>query len=272
MKSSLDVQREREQEYWNGVRQRQAGKLLSVDSVRANELRPCYEGEGDLYSENRALFHQIILGDGGWEGRHVLDYCSGLGNWSIYYGLTGAAKVTGFDMAAKGIEAANEHAARQGLQDKVRLVVADATDLPFADGEFDIVIGHGVIHHTIKYPGIFENLYRVMKPGTKAYFHENLADFPLWRLWWWWKGEVPEGDVPIFSNEVREKARMFSKVEIIGDSFVHSIKTVVYKKGMSDLRRRVLRASHRTDDWLFARMPWLRDWGSMSVIILTKAP
>ena len=173
-------------------------------------------------------------------------------------------------MAVNGIEAGKQHVAKQNLSKTVDLVVADATDLSFPDNEFDIVIGHGVIHHTIKYPGIFENLHRVMKPGSKAYFQENLADFPLWRLWWWWKGEVPDGDVPVFSKEVAEKAAMFSEVEIIGDTLFHSIKTIVYKPNMGVLRKSILKCTHKLDAALFSLFPGLRKWGSMSVIVLTK--
>ena len=271
MSSDVDTQRRNEQDYWNSARQQKSVELLQVEEVQANQLQPCYRGSGDLYSENRALFHQIIHENGGWQGLNTLDYCCGLGNWAVYFGLTGAENVTGFDMGSTGIELGKDHVRRQRLEDKVQLLVADATDLPFGDGEFDIVIGHGVIHHTIKYPGIFENLHRVMKPGSKAYFQENLADFPLWRLWWKVKGEVPDGDVPIFSAEVREKAHMFSEVEIIGDSFIHAIKTLVYKKNMSVWRKNLLRCSHKADEILFRLFPALRKWGSMSVIVLTKA-
>lgn len=270
MISDLEAQRRNEREFWNSARQEQAGKMLQVEEVQARELQPCYRGTGDLYSENRELFHKILHEQGGWCGKKTLDYCCGLGNWAVYFGLTGAREVVGFDMAVQGIELGMEHVRKQGLAGKVRLVVADATNLPFDDGEFEIVIGHGVIHHTIKYPGIFEHLHRVMKPGTKAYFLENLADFPLWKLWWRWKGEVPDGDVPIFSAEVREKAHMFSEVEIIGDSFLHAIKTVVYKENMGSARRLILRCSHAADKFLFRLFPGFRRWGSMSVIILTK--
>ncbi len=270
LSADLDRQRINEQAYWNAYRPRQAGNLLDAARYRDEQLTPCYAGTGDLYSENRQLFHQIIADDGGWAGKAVCDYCCGLGNWAVYYGLTGARSVTGFDMSARGIELGRDHVARQNLTDKVRLEIADATKLPFADGAFEIVIGHGVIHHTIKYPGIFENLHRVMAPGSRAYFLENLADFPLWQLWWRIKGEVPEGDVPIFSAEVREKAAMFRDVNIIGDSFVHAAKTVLYRPGMSDWRRAVLRRTHQADQWLFARYPSLRRFGSMSVIVLTK--
>lgn len=270
MSTDFSDQRRTEQAFWNTQREQQGVTLLNVEEVRANELRPCYQGRGDLYSENRELFHEIIMQDGGWENRRTLDYCCGLGSWAVYFGLTGATEVVGFDMGSSGIDIGREHVAKQNLEDKVKLVVADATSLPFPDNDFDIVIGHGVIHHTIKYPGIFEDLYRVMKPGSKAYFQENLADFPLWRMWWKIKGEVPDGDVPIFSEEVREKAHMFGEIKIIGDSFFHSIKTIVYCPNMGKMRRGILWCSHNADKVLFRLFPGLRKWGSMSVIVLTK--
>lgn len=270
MSSELDKQRQAEQEYWNECRPKQAGALVDAEDVKLNLLRPCYEGKGDHYSENRMLFHQIIERDGGWVDKYMLDYGCGLGNWAIYFGLTGARKVVGFDMSESGIKLGMEQVRNQGLESTVELVVADATNLPFSEDEFDIVVGTGILHHTIKYPGIFENLYRVMKPGTKAYFLENLADFPLWKLWWWWKGEVPEGDVPIFSKEIREKASMFSDVEIVGDTFLHVHKLFTYKKDMGSVRRKILKATHKTDTFLFEKIPALRKWGNMSVIVLTK--
>jgi len=270
MSTEIEDQRRTEQDFWNSQREQQGVKLLDVEQTRANELQPCYRGDGDLYSENRAFFHQLITENGGWQNKYTLDYCCGLGNWAVYFGLTGAKKVIGFDMGTTGIKIGQSHVRQQNLADKVNLVVADATRLPFYDNEFELVIGHGVIHHTIKYPGIFEDLYRVMQPGSKAYFQENLADFPLWRLWWKIKGEVPDGDVPIFSKEVREKAHMFAEVESVGDSFVHAIKTVVYKPGMGKVRRAILWCSHHADKALFRIFPALRKWGSMSVIVLTK--
>lgn len=271
MGNSIAKRREVEQAHWNKARAEQASNWqIMPEYVHRHLLRPCYEGEGDLYSENRMLFHEIIAQHGGWNQKYVLDYGCGLGDWAIYFALTGARQVVGFDMSEAGIRLGNERKRAMGVDSNVQLHVMDATDLQFPDNEFEIVIGTGVLHHTIKYPGIFENLYRVMKPGTKAYFLENLADFPLWRLWWWLKGEVPEGDVPIFAKEVIAKAHMFSAVEIIGDSFVHSLKTFLYRKNMGPLRRNLLRMTHVTDLFLFDKFPRLRKWGCMSVIVLTK--
>jgi hypothetical protein len=109
-----------------------------------------------------------------------------------------------------------------------------------------------------------------MKPGAKAYFLEGLADFPLFRLWWKIKGEVPEGDVPIFAREIREKARMFRDVEIQGDTFLYSMKTFFRKKPRTRAARWFLRTVKQGDQVLFRLVPTLRKWGSFSYITLTK--
>lgn len=268
-KLTLDEQRRQEMAYWATAGIREDERLISPAEFEANELRPCFEGgTGDCYAENRRFFHTLL--DGIWKDKHVMDYACGSGKWSVYFALTGARQVTGFDMDPTRIKIGQRVIKKQGLADKVRLIEATASDLPFSDDAFDLVIGPSALHHTIKYENIFENLYRVMKPGTKAFFSENLADFPLWRLHWWLKGYTPEGDVPIFSKDVRAKAHMFSQIEIIGDTFVHSLKHFIFSRKLGSMRRSLLRLTYRTDQVLFSLIPKLRSWGSMSVIILTK--
>lgn len=266
---NLDRRRDAEKAYWANERSGMGGRRIVPAEVHANELRPCFEGSGDHYSENRAFFHSILNNE--WNGKYVLDYACGRGNWSIYFALTGARCVAGFDMDPIGIEAAHSSAMTHGIADKCQFLEADASNLPYSDSEFEIVIGTAALHHTIKYDNIFEELFRVMKPGGKAFFLENLADFPLWRLHWWLKGQIPEGDVPIFSKEVRLKSRMFSKCEIIGDTLVHSLKHYLYKEeGMKPWRRSLLRFTYSTDQMIFRTFPRLRSWGCFSVICLTK--
>lgn len=243
---------------------------FELESFKRSLIQPAYIGNGDLYSDNRWAFHQILNDRTDWKGKTVLDYGCGYGLWSIYFASTGAGKVHGFDLSGKAVEMGMELIHEMGLQDRVVLSEMDASELEYPDKMFDIVVGHAVLHHTIKYPGIFEHLYRVMKPGAKAYFFEGLADFPLWKLWWKIKGEVPEGDVPIFDHEVREKAHMFSDVEIIGDTFFHSIKHFLWRKNPNPFRRSLMKTSHRFDQWMLNNFPSLRKWGSFSYIILTK--
>ena len=244
--------------------------LLDVQAFESARLSPCYTTGTDRYSDNKMEFHNLIRAREGWEGKYVLDYACGLGEWSVYYALTGARKVSGFDISDTAVERGSDRVRRQGLANKVDLRVMDATELDYPDDTFDIVIGTTVLHHVIKYPGIFEELHRVMKPGAKAYFLEGLADFWLFKMWWKLKGNLPQGDVPIFANEIKEMTRMFSNTEVHGDNFVYALKLFLHKKNPGSVRRLLLKACKKTDDSLFALFPRLRDWGSFSYITLTK--
>jgi ubiquinone/menaquinone biosynthesis C-methylase UbiE len=48
------------------------------------------------------------------------------------------------------------------------LRVADAEALPFADGSFDLVYSHGVLHHTPDTQRAINEVHRVLKPGGVA--------------------------------------------------------------------------------------------------------
>jgi ubiquinone/menaquinone biosynthesis C-methylase UbiE len=259
----------RETEFWNKRRREKEIQYVAVNEVENIILSPCYESGNDRYSDNKKEFHEKYL-QKQWKNKHVLDYACGYGNWAIYYALSGAEKVSGFDISEVSIKIGNDLVNKQGLKRKVNLSVMDASDLQYDDNVFDLIIGHGALHHVIKYPNIFEELYRVMKPGAKAYFLEGLADFPIWKLYWYMKGPVPDGDVPIFSKEIMQKAEMFSNVEINGDNFIYTIKTLLWKKNMGHFRRNILKYCKKIDEKLFYLFPKLRQWGSFSYIILQK--
>ena len=184
--------------------------LIDAENLQKTRLAPCYTTGVTHRTDNVGTFHRII--DQKWKDTILLDYVCGNGGWAIYFALLGAKEVFGFDISQSAIRTGCDRVEKQGLGDKVHLDVKDATKLDYANDSFEIAIGHGVLHHVVKYPGIAESLHRVMKPGGKAYFLENLADFPLFHLWWKIKGEVPEGDVPIFAKDIREKFSMFSKI------------------------------------------------------------
>ena len=270
MTERIEQIKQREKEYHERFRKGDALPLVDVEQVRRDYLSPCYETGVDIYSDIKMVFHAFIKERAPWEEKYVLDYGCGDALFAAYFALTGARRVAGFDIGATGIERGRERLEQQGLGDKVQLFVMDASDLQFPDNEFEIVIGHGVLHHVIKYPNIFEEIHRIMKPGAKAFFCENLADFPLWKLHWKLKGEVPEGDVPIFAKEVRSKAHMFSDVEIRGDAFLSAFKHFIWRPQPGPLRCSVLKTLKRVDDLMFSVCPPLRRWGGFCFICLTK--
>lgn len=270
MRAGIERIKQEEKEFHEQFREGGPLPLVDVEQVRRDHLSPCWETGVDIYSDIKMAFHEFILQRGGWKGRYVLDYGCGDALFAAYFALTGARKVAGFDIAESGIVRGCERLERQGLGRKVNLFVMDAGELSFPDAEFELIIGHAVLHHVIKYPNIFPEMHRVMKPGARAFFWENLADFPLWKLHWRIKGEVPEGDVPIFAREIRRQAGMFSEVEIQGDAFLSALKGSIWRRNPGALRRKALQTLKRFDDRLFAIYPPLRRWGGFCYICLTK--
>jgi ubiquinone/menaquinone biosynthesis C-methylase UbiE len=52
----------------------------------------------------------------------------------------------------------------------VETVACDAAELPFEDGEFDIVVGHAVLHHLPELERSFAEFRRVLRPGGTLFF------------------------------------------------------------------------------------------------------
>ncbi|TIT03159.1 methyltransferase domain-containing protein [Mesorhizobium sp.] len=115
-------------------------------------------------------FRQFMLRLAGLQpGEAVLDVACGTGTLAIAARrLVGAAgRVTGVDASAEMVERARLKAARAGLD--LTFVQATAQELPFKDGQFDIVIGTLMLHHLSK-PArstFFREAERVLKPGGR---------------------------------------------------------------------------------------------------------
>ncbi len=58
----------------------------------------------------------------------------------------------------------------EGLGLEVRTMVADAEQLPFPDGSFELVLGHAVLHHIPDLAKAFAEFERVLTPGGTVLF------------------------------------------------------------------------------------------------------
>ena len=102
-------------------------------------------------------------------GEKVLDVGCGTGSLAIdAKGKAGpAGEVHGIDAAPEMIEVARQKAGRKRVD--VGFQVGLIEDIPFPDGQFDIVLNSFVLHHLpedLKRKG-FAEIHRVLKPGGR---------------------------------------------------------------------------------------------------------
>jgi SAM-dependent methyltransferase len=81
------------------------------------------------------------------------------------------SRLVAFDIDATAVQQARRRLAPL-LGDSVELRVADATRLPFADGEFDAALELGILHHIPDWRAALRETARVLKPGGVFYFAE----------------------------------------------------------------------------------------------------
>ncbi|HXB15492.1 MAG TPA: class I SAM-dependent methyltransferase [Solirubrobacteraceae bacterium] len=98
-----------------------------------------------------------------------LEIGAGTGYFSLNLlsaGLIGEATCS--DISPGMLRTLEGNAGRLGLE--VNAQAADAERLPFADGSFDLVLGHAVLHHIPDLPRAFEEFKRVLAPGGTILF------------------------------------------------------------------------------------------------------
>jgi arsenite methyltransferase len=78
------------------------------------------------------------------KGKHVLNVGCGVGASSCYIAEKYGSGVMGVDISRAMIEKARERAKKRKLDQKVKFQLADATNLPFENKTFDIVISESV--------------------------------------------------------------------------------------------------------------------------------
>jgi SAM-dependent methyltransferase len=99
----------------------------------------------------------------------ALEIGAGTGYFSLNLlraGVVGEAVAT--DISPGMLEVLSESAAELGLE--IETAACEASELPFPDDSFDLVIGHAVLHHLPDLDAAFREFRRVLRPGGVVAF------------------------------------------------------------------------------------------------------
>jgi SAM-dependent methyltransferase len=108
-------------------------------------------------------------------GKHLLDVGSGVGGTSRCLAREFGCRVTGIDLTDEYCRAAAMLSDRIGLAELVDYRQGDATNLPFPDASFDIVWTEHVAMNIPDKPKLYQEMYRVLKPGGTLAIYDILA-------------------------------------------------------------------------------------------------
>jgi ubiquinone/menaquinone biosynthesis C-methylase UbiE len=110
-----------------------------------------------------------LLGDRPGPFPRALEIGAGTGYFSLNLlqdGVIGAATCT--DISDGMLATLERNAATLGLD--VETAACDASELPFDDDSFDLVLGHAVLHHLPDLDRAFAEFHRVLAPGGTLFF------------------------------------------------------------------------------------------------------
>ncbi len=93
------------------------------------------------------------------QGRHLLEVGCGTGHWSRFFAEQGFL-VTGVDLSSGMIRRASEK-----VIPDAGFLAADAVALPFADGEFDVVVAITVLEFVADPRGVMKEMARCVRRG-----------------------------------------------------------------------------------------------------------
>ena len=155
------------------------------------------------------------------EGKHVLDVGCGIGTTACHLAKRYGCRVAGVDISEKMIDWSSERAKREGVDDRVKFMVADGQNLPFEDDLFDVVICESVNAFIEDKRRAVSEYVRVTRPGGYVGFNEAT----------WIKARSPKEFVEYFSQTV-EKVELLTSdgwEELLKGSGLKDIVARTYK-------------------------------------------
>ena len=122
------------------------------------------------------VFEYVLPKMGTLEGKRVLELGTGTGGTATLLAKRGAS-VVGIDLLPFRLSEAKVRAAEHSVAESVNFALMDAMHLAFPDNTFDFIISKSVLVFT-EHAQTAKECSRVLKPGGKAIFIENMRYHP----------------------------------------------------------------------------------------------
>lgn len=123
------------------------------------------------------VFEYILPTMGTLEGKKVLELGTGTGGTATLLAKRGAS-VIGIDLLPFRLAEAEARVSEHDVAESVNFALMDAMHLAFPDNTFDFIISKSVLVFT-EHAETAKECYRVLKPGGKAIFIENMRYHPM---------------------------------------------------------------------------------------------
>lgn len=158
---------------------------------RVADLDHGIRGEGIVKTYDSSLRHLkdigILQANSILKSRIDLGCVLEIGPGPGYVGLDWLEKtedttLKGLDISEEMVALATKNAKDHGLASRAEYLVGDASNIPFRDGYFDAVLSTDSLHEWDSPEVIFDEIYRVLRPGGKYFISDLRRDMnPLMR-------------------------------------------------------------------------------------------
>jgi demethylmenaquinone methyltransferase/2-methoxy-6-polyprenyl-1,4-benzoquinol methylase len=167
--------------------------MTKVPDVDAKDLFSGLPQRYDLLAEvlsfgqNRRWRHAMVdaAASTAPDAVRVLDVATGTAGVALYWTDRAGVEVTGVDLTEQMLRRGRENVAGRGRDDRIRLLVGRAEQLPFPDATFDAVTFTYLLRYVADPAATLVELARVLKPGgALASLEFAVPPNPGWHAAW----------------------------------------------------------------------------------------
>lgn len=174
----------------------------------------------------RELYRHVAVLTEMKKGQEVLVAASGKGVTAEFFVREFGVQGSGVDDREDLIEAAEERARSEGLQERLQFQAASLDELPYRDGVFDVVVAELGLTARVEPEDAIGELVRVLRPSGRIVLVQPV-----------WKAPVPEERRIILSRHLGAKPLMMVEVKrILRAEGVRKLHTEAWSDGETAFR------------------------------------